>query len=616
MPAILGLSAFYHDSAAALVVDGDIVAAAQEERFTRIKHDHEFPTHAVDYCLREASLMPEQLDYVVFYDKPLLKFDRLLETYLAFAPEGFQSFLMAMPLWLKTKLHLPREIRKALGGRYTKRIAFTGHHESHAASTFFPSRYEDAAILTLDGVGEWDTATIGHGQGNKIKILKTLHFPHSLGLLYSAVTYFCGFKVNSGEYKLMGLAPYGEPRFVDTILKNLVDVKPDGSLAMDMSYFNYCQGLTMTNDKFASLFGGPARNPETAITQREMDIAASIQKVTEEVVLRMARHAKELTGSKNLCLAGGVALNCVANGKLLREKIFDDVFATPASGDAGGALGAALFVHHQLLDQPRTHVAARKDSLKGSLLGPKFSNEEIRAFLDGKQVRYTFYEQEPALLEAVAQEMASEKVVGWFSGRMEFGPRALGARSIIGDARSPAMQSQMNLRIKFRESFRPFAPCVLIEDVQKYFDHDRESPYMLMVADVKKEHWLPLTSEQRQLMKDPDLRKRVNVPRSTLPAITHVDMSARLQTVDEERHGRYWRLMKEFKRQTGCGVIINTSFNIRGEPIVCTPQDAYRCFMASDMDVLVLENCVLRRTEQPQQDESARKQYIESFKLD
>ena len=616
MASILGLSAFYHDSAAALVVDGDIVAAAQEERFTRIKHDHEFPKHAVDYCLKEAGITPEQLDYVVFYDKPLQKFDRLLETYLAFAPAGLQSFMMAMPLWLKTKLHLPREIRKALGGRYTKRIAFTGHHEAHAASTFFPSRYDEAAILTLDGVGEWDTATIGHGQGNKFKILKTLHFPHSLGLLYSAVTYFCGFKVNSGEYKLMGLAPYGEPRFVDTILKHLVDVKPDGSLAMDMSYFNYCQGLTMTNGKFASLFGGPARNPETAITQREMDIAASVQKVTEDVVLRMARHAKELTGSKNLCLAGGVALNCVANGKLLRAGIFDDVFATPASGDAGGALGAALFVHHQLLDQPRPHVAAKRDSLKGSLLGPKFSNEEIRAFLDGKQVRYTFYGQEPALLEAVAKEMASDKVIGWFSGRMEFGPRALGARSIIGDARSPAMQSQMNLRIKFRESFRPFAPCVLIEDVSKYFDHDRESPYMLMVADVKKDQWLPLTPEQVQLMKDLDLRKRVNVPRSTLPAITHVDMSARIQTVDEDRHGRYWRLMKEFKRQTGCGVIINTSFNIRGEPIVCTPEDACRCFMASDMDVLVLENCVLRRTEQPQQDESVRKKYIESFKLD
>ena len=616
MARILGISAYYHDSAAALVVDGDIVAAAQEERFTRIKHDAAFPTHAVDYCLREASLTPEQLDHVVFYDKPLQKFDRLLETYLAFAPVGLQSFMMAMPLWLKTKLHLPREIRKALGGRYSKRIAFTGHHESHAASTFFPSRYDEAAILTLDGVGEWDTATIGHGQGNKMKILKTLHFPHSLGLLYSASTYFCGFKVNSGEYKLMGLAPYGEPRYTDRILKHLVDVKPDGSLAMDMSYFNFCQGLTMTNAKFASLFGGPARDPESAITQREMDLAASIQTVTEEVVLRMARHAKELTGSKFLCLAGGVALNCVANGKLLRAGIFDDVFVTPASGDAGGALGAALFVQHQLLDKPRPHVASRKDSLRGSLLGPKFSNEEIRAFLDGKQVRYTFYEQELALLEAVAKEMASEKVIGWFSGRMEFGPRALGARSIIGDPRSTAMQSQMNLRIKFRESFRPFAPCVLIEDVAKYFDHDRESPYMLMVAEVKKDQWLPLTPEQTALMRDPDLRKRVNVPRSTLPAITHVDMSARIQTVDEERHGRYWRLMKEFKRQTGCGVIINTSFNIRGEPIVCTPQDAYRCFRASDMDVLVLENCLLRRTEQPAQDESERKKYIESFKLD
>lgn len=638
MARILGISAYYHDSAAALVVDGDIVAAAQEERFTRIKHDPDFPARAVDYCLREGGITPEQLDHVVFYDKPLLKFDRLLETYLAFAPAGLQSFMMAMPLWLKTKLHLPREIRKALGGRFAKRIAFTSHHESHAASTFFPSAYEEAAILTLDGVGEWDTATIGHGRGNKIRILKTLAFPHSLGLLYSAVTYFCGFKVNSGEYKLMGLAPYGEPRFVDAILKHLVDVKPDGSLALDMSYFNFCQGLTMTNAKFASLFGGSARDPESAITQREMDIAASIQKVTEDVVLRMARHAKELTGCKHLCLAGGVALNCVANGKLLREGIFADVFVTPASGDAGGALGAALFVQHQLLDKPRPHVAAEvrrrkaaasdgatsphhhvggyRDSLKGSLLGPKFSNEQIRAFLDTKKTPYTFHDSEPALLEAVAKEMASEKVVGWFSGRMEFGPRALGARSIIGDPRSPAMQSQMNLRIKFRESFRPFAPCVLAEDVSHYFDHDRESPYMLMVADVRKEHWLPLTAEQRQLMKDPDLRKRVNVPRSTLPAITHVDMSARLQTVDEERHGRFWRLMREFKRQTGCGVIINTSFNIRGEPIVCTPEDACRCFMASDMDVLVMEKCVLRRTEQPVQDAAVRQKYIESFKLD
>ncbi|MFN0076478.1 MAG: carbamoyltransferase [Prosthecobacter sp.] len=614
MPRILGLSAFYHDSAAALLVDGAIVAAAQEERFTRIKHDHEFPKHAVDYCLREGGITPEQLDYVVFYDKPLQKFDRLLETYLAYAPAGLRSFMMAMPLWLKTKLHLPREIRKALEGRYQKRIAFTGHHESHAASTFFVSPFDEAAILTLDGVGEWDTATIGHGKGNQLKILKTLHFPHSLGLLYSAVTYFCGFKVNSGEYKLMGLAPYGEPKYADLILQHLVDLKQDGSLALDMSYFNYCQGLTMTNDKFAALFGGPARSPEAALTQREMDIAASIQKVTEEAVLRMARHAREITGCRNLCLAGGVALNCVANGKLLRSKIFDEVFVTPASGDAGGALGAALFVHHQLLGSPRTPNG--KDSMQGSLLGPKFTNAEIRLFLDGKNIPHAYFEREAELLTEVAREMAAEKVVGWFSGRMEFGPRALGARSIIGDPRSTAMQSQMNLRIKFRESFRPFAPCVLAEDVSQYFDHDRESPYMLMVADVKKDLWCDLTAEQQALMQDPDLRKRVNVPRSTLPAITHVDMSARIQTVDEERHGRYYRLMREFKRQTGCGVIINTSFNIRGEPIVCTPEDAYRCFMVSDMDVLVLENCVLRRSEQPQQDDSERKKYIESFQLD
>lgn len=614
MPSILGLSAFYHDSAAALVVDGDIVAAAQEERFTRIKHDHEFPTNAVHYCLEEAGLTPEQLDYVVFYDKPLQKFDRLLETYLSYAPGGLKSFMMAMPLWLKTKLHLPREIRKALNGRYQRRIAFTGHHESHAASSFFVSPFEEAAVLTMDGVGEWDTATIGHGKGNQLKMLKTMHFPHSLGLLYSAFTYFCGFKVNSGEYKLMGLAPYGEPKYADLILKHLVDLKADGSLAMDMSYFSYCEGLRMTNDKFAALFGGAARDAESGITQREMDLAASIQKVTEEVVLRMATYARELTGSPNICLAGGVALNCVANGKLLRSGIFEEVFVTPASGDAGGALGAALFVHHQLLNQPRKGTG--KDTIKGSLLGPKHSNDEIRRFLDSKNVPYTYHEQESALLEDVASEMASEKVIGWFSGRMEFGPRALGSRSIIGDPRSVAMQSQMNLRIKFRESFRPFAPCVLREDVEKYFELDRESPYMLIVADVKKEIRLELTPEQLAAMEDPDLRKRVNVPRSTLPAITHVDMSARVQTVDEERHGRYYRLMREFKRQTGCGVIINTSFNIRGEPIVCTPDDAYRCFMASDMDVLVLENCVLRRTEQPVQDEATRKKYIESFKLD
>jgi carbamoyltransferase len=611
---ILGISAYYHDSAAALVVDGDIVAAAQEERFSRIKHDHRFPTLAVEYCLREAKLRPEEVDYVVFYDKPLLKFERLIETYVSFAPAGLSSFLSAMPLWLKTKLHLPREIKQSLNGAYRKRVAFTGHHESHAASAFFPSPFEEAAILTLDGVGEWDTATIGHGKGNKIELLKALHFPHSLGLLYSAFTYFTGFKVNSGEYKLMGLAPYGEPKYVDVILGKLMDLKEDGSLAMDMRYFNYCQGLTMTGPEFDALFGGPARNPESMITQREMDMAASIQKVTEEVVLRMARTAKKLTGSNKLVLAGGVALNCVANGVLLREKIFDDIWIVSAAGDAGGALGAALFVNHQLLDRPRNPRG--KDALKGSLLGPKFSNEEIRAFLDGQGIKYTFHEREEDLLQATAQAMVEGQVVGWFQGRMEFGPRALGSRSIIGDARSEQMQSVMNLRIKYRESFRPFAPSCLVEDVSTYFDLDRESPYMLLVADVRKELQCELTDEQKRLMKDPDLRKRVNVRRSSLPAITHVDMSARIQTVDEERNGRYYRLIREFKRQTGCGVIINTSFNIRGEPIVHTPQDAWRCFMATDMDVLVLENCLLRKSEQPQVGAVDKQKYIESFKLD
>ena len=616
MPAatILGISAFYHDSAAALVVGGDIVAAAQEERFTRIKHDYNFPKQAVDWCLREAGVTPGQLDYVVFYDKPLLKFDRLMETYLEFAPAGLRSFMMAMPLWLKTKLHLPREIRKALGGQYKKRIAFTGHHESHAASTFFPSPFEEAAILTLDGVGEWDTAAIAHGKGNQIRMLKTLHFPHSLGLLYSAFTYFCGFKVNSGEYKLMGLAPFGEPKYADVILDKLVDLKPDGSLAMDMRYFNYCQGLTMTGPEFDQLFGGPPRSPESAITQREMDLAASVQKVTEEAVLRMAKTARELTGARNLCLAGGVALNCVANGKLLRSGVFEEIFITPASGDAGGALGAALFLHYQLLEKPRT--PQNRDALKGSLLGPHYGSAEIEQFLKERKAPYRSFEREAELLNVVAGDMASGKVVGWFHGRMEFGPRALGARSIIGDPRNEQMQSTMNLRIKFRESFRPFAPCVLREAVSQYFDLDRESPYMLLVADVKKELQKGLAPEETSLMKDPDLRKRINVVRSTLPAITHVDMSARIQTVDEERHGRFYRLIKEFKRQTGCGVIINTSFNIRGEPIVCTPQDAYRCFMATEMDVLVLENCVLRRVEQPQQSGEERRKYIESFELD
>jgi carbamoyltransferase len=611
---ILGISAFYHDSAAALLADGKIVGAVQEERFTRKKHDFRFPENAVAYCLKEAGIEPEELDYVVFYDKPLLKFDRLMETYLAFAPAGLNSFLAGIPLWLKTKLHLPREIKKALGGRYKKRIAFTYHHESHAASAFYPSPYEDAAILTMDGVGEWETASIGHGKGNRIEMLKTLKFPHSLGLLYSAFTYFTGFRVNSGEYKLMGLAPYGEPKYVDVILDKVIDLKADGSFSMDMRYFEYCQGLTMTGPAFGDLFGGPARNAESMITQREMDLAASIQKVTEEIVLRMAKTARALTGSKYLCLAGGVALNCVANGVLLRSGIFEDIWIPPPAGDAGGALGAALFLHHQLLDQKRT--PGNSDTISGSLLGPKYTNEEIGKFLKSENIPHHHYPDEAELLKQTAAAMVDGKVVGWFQDRMEFGPRALGARSIIGDARSERMQSVMNLRIKYRESFRPFAPSVLREDIAEYFDLDRESPYMLLVADVKKDKLCALSPEQKQLMKEPDLRKRVNVKRSVIPAVTHVDMSARVQSVDEKRNGRYWRLIREFKRQTGCSVIINTSFNIRGEPIVCTPQDAYRCFIACDMDVLVLENYILLKTEQPKQSESEKEKYISSFSLD
>jgi carbamoyltransferase len=611
---ILGLSAFYHDSAAAVIVDGRIVAAAQEERFTRIKHDQAFPSRAVDYCLAEAGITPEDLDCVVFYEKPLLKFDRLLETYLAYAPAGLRSFMLALPQWLKTKLHLPREIGKALGGRYRRRIAFVSHHESHAASAFYPSPFEEAAILTLDGVGEWDTATIGVGRGSKISLLRRLKFPSSLGLLYSAFTYFCGFKVNSGEYKLMGLAPYGEPKYADVIRDQLIDLKDDGSFAMDMRYFSYPAGLTMTGARFAELFGGPPRNAEARITQREMDLAASIQQVTEEIVLRMARTARELTGCKYLCLAGGVALNCVANGVLLREGIFDDIWIPSAAGDAGGALGAALFVQHQLFERKRQVIPG--DTLQGALLGPKFSDDEVRAFLGKKQIKHHYFADESEVLRATAQALTEEKVVGWFQGRMEFGPRALGSRSIIGDARSPAMQAQMNLRIKYRESFRPFAPSCLAEDAAEYFDLDRESPYMLLVAPVREGKRLPLTPEQQTAMRDPDLRTRVNVPRSTVPAVTHVDMSARIQTVDEARHGRYYRLLREFKKQTGCSLIVNTSFNVRGEPIVCTPQDAYRCFMATEMDVLVLENCVLYKSEQPTLTAAERETYVNSFSLD
>ena len=613
MAAILGISAFYHDSAAALLIDGEIIAAAQEERFSRRKHDERFPGAAIQYCLDEARIRPEDLDYVAFYEKPFLKFDRLLETYLAYAPAGLSQFLAAMPVWLKVKLHLPGVIRKALGG-YRRGIVFTRHHESHAASAFFPSPYDEAAILTMDGVGEWHTATIGRGKGNRVELLKALNFPHSLGLLYSAFTYFCGFKVNSAEYKLMGLAPYGEPKYAGLICDKLIDLKEDGSFRMDMGYFNYCQGWTMTNRRFERLFGDPPRRPEALLTQREMDMAASIQAVTEEIVLRMSRTARDLTGARKLCLGGGVALNCVANGKLLRSGLFDDIWVQPASGDAGGALGAALFVHHQLLENERRPTVT--DLQKGSLLGPRFDSRTVRAFLDAQRIPYSFFELEEDLLRATVDAMMAQKVVGWFQNRMEFGPRALGSRSIIGDARNETMQSTMNLRIKHRESFRPFAPCVLIEDVGEYFELDQESPYMLLVADVRKERRCELTEEQKALQRDPDLRKRVNVKRSDIPAVTHVDMSARVQTVDERRHDRFWRLMKEFKRRTDCGVIINTSFNIRGEPIVCSPADAYRCFMATEMDALVMENCFLLKSEQPKLDEKVARKYIASFQPD
>jgi carbamoyltransferase len=610
---ILGISAFYHDSAACLVRDGRIVAAAQEERFSRKKHDDRFPQHAIDYCCQEGGLGPADLDFVAFYDKPLLKFERLLETYLAYAPGGFRSFCAALPAWLRQKLHLPRELDRGLRRRYKGRYVFTEHHESHAASAFFPSPFEEAAILTVDGVGEWATASFGVGRGNRVELSHELRFPHSLGLLYSAFTYFTGFKVNSGEYKLMGLAPYGRPVYRDLILERLVDLKDDGSFRMDMSYFNYCQGLTMTGRKFERLFGGPPRRPEAPLTQREMDLAASVQAVTEEVLLRMVRCVLAETGLRRLVLAGGVALNCVANGRILREAV-DQLWVQPAAGDAGGALGAALFVWHQLLGSPRS-VDGVHDLQQGSLLGPRFAPAEVRAFLDGLGARFHQFGSEDALLDAVAGAIASGKVVGHLAGRMEFGPRALGCRSILGDARSPAMQSLMNLKTKFRESFRPFAPSVLRENVAEWFEMrpGEDSPYMLVVAAVRPERRLPSDGRADGLT---GVDRLLKVVRSTVPAVTHVDYSARVQTVDEERHGRYWRLIRRFRDKTGCPVVINTSFNVRGEPIVCTPQDAYRCFMATNMDVLVLEDCVLYKEEQPQARRHEVDAYLAQFDLD
>jgi carbamoyltransferase len=612
MTAILGISAFYHDAAAALVVDGTIVAAAQEERFTRKKHDDAFPLHAIEYCLAEAGLKPEQLDYVGFYDKPLLKFERLLETYLAVAPRGFASFAAAIPVWLRQKLWLRRELDRGLGRTYRKRYIFTEHHESHAASAFFPSPCAEAAILTVDGVGEWTTASFGSGRGNRIALTHELRFPHSLGLFYSAFTYFCGFKVNSGEYKLMGLAPYGVPRYADMIRERLVDLKPDGSFRMDPSYFNYCHGLTMTSRKFQRLFGGPPRQPESEITEREMDLAASIQAVTEEILLRMARHVHAVTAHRNLCLAGGVALNCVANGRLLREGPFERLWIQPAAGDAGGALGVALFIWHQLLNHPRSPDP--HDSQRGSFLGPRFTEDEIRRFLERVGAKYQYYPTDEVLCDHVAELIAREQVVGWFQGRMEFGPRALGARSILGDARSPQMQSLMNRKIKFRESFRPFAPSVLQEHVGDYFATrpGESSPYMLLVAPLRAEQRLAQTAGGPALRGFEQLRTR----RSVVPAITHVDYSARIQTVDERRHGRYSELLRRFAARTGMPLVINTSFNVRGEPLVCTPEQAFRCFLATHLDALVLERFVLLKSEQAAVDAVAVDRYLAQFPLD
>jgi carbamoyltransferase len=587
---ILGISAFYHDSAACLVVDGAIVAAAQEERFTRRKHDPDFPAHAIAYCLREGGLASaDELDFVAFYDKPIVKFERLLETYFHYAPQGFASFAKAMPLWLKKKLWMRGEIRRSLG--YHGKILFLEHHESHAASAFLPSPFERAAILTTDGVGEWATASVGIGDGNKIRILKEIHFPHSLGLLYSAFTYFTGFKVNSGEYKLMGLAPYGDPRFADLIRSELIDLRPDGSFRLNLAYFDYAAGLRMTGERFARLFGGPPRRPESQLTLREMDLAASIQVVTEEAMLHMARHAREATGCEDLVLAGGVALNCVANGKILREGIFRRIWIQPAAGDAGGALGAALFVHHELLGGPRTPDGVR-DVQKASLLGPSYSDDEIERFIAEKGIDADRMSDAEALTDRVAGSLADEKVVGWFQGRMEFGPRALGSRSILGDPRSRAMQTTMNLKIKFRESFRPFAPSVIVERCPDWFELDAPSPYMLLVAGVHPSR--RIAAEESGLSG----LERLKVARSTIPAVTHVDGSARIQTVAREDNPLYHRLIERFGEKTGCPLLVNTSFNVRGEPIVCTPEDAWRCFTRTNMDLLVLGSFVIARARQ------------------
>lgn len=608
---ILGISAYYHDSAASLVVDGRIVAAAQEERFTRKKHDADFPHHAVAYCLTEAGLKPADLDFVAFYDKPFLKFERLLETYVSFAPRGFTSFSAALPVWLKEKL-----FQKALIVRELKtlnpdvdwrsRLLFSEHHLSHAASAFYPSPFEEAAVLTMDGVGEWTTTSLAIGQGRDLKVTKEIHFPHSLGLLYSAFTYYTGFKVNSGEYKVMGLAPYGEPKFVGIIKEHLIDIKEDGSFRLNLDYFNYCTGLTMTNERFDRLFGSPPRGRETQLGQREMDIAASIQAITEEVVLKLARGIAKQTGQKNLCLAGGVALNCVANGKLLRERIFERLWLQPASGDAGGALGAALAAYH--LFQGKDREVQAHDAMKGSYLGPRYEQADIEHRLTAVGARFEVL-GDAAIIDACATALADGKALAWHQGRMEFGPRALGGRSVLGDARSPIIQKMLNLKVKYRESFRPFAPAVLREDVAKWFELDGDSPYMLLVADVATEKRIAMTEEEKKLFGI----DKLNVPRSSIPAVTHVDYSARIQTVHRDTNPRFHALISRFKELTGCPVIVNTSFNVRGEPIVCTPEDAFRCFMGTEIDVLAVGNCLLLKEFQ---DPSLKKNYENLFELD
>lgn len=610
---VLGISAYYHDAAACLVVDGDIVAAAQEERFTRKKHDAGFPQHAIDYCLAHAGLKPQDIDQVVFYDKPFLKFERLLETYLAFAPRGFRSFATSLPVWLKDKLFQKSVITRALEGQFpdsgvdwSTRLMFSEHHLSHAASAFFPSPFEEAAVLTMDGVGEWTTTSLAIGRGNDLSVHKEIHFPHSLGLLYSAITYYTGFKVNSGEYKVMGLAPYGEPRYAQTMLDHLIDVKEDGSFWLDMQYFNYCTGLTMTNERFDALFGGPPRKPESTLTQREMDLAASVQAVTEEVVIRLARGIRKSTGLNNLCLAGGVALNCVANGKLLRANVFDRIWVQPAAGDAGGAVGAALAATHLALKQPRTVRAG--DGMHGSYLGPSYAQDDIERRLKAAGAVFDTLSQDD-MIDCTARALAEGKAVGWHQGRMEFGPRALGGRSIIADPRSPSVQKQLNLKVKYRESFRPFAPSVLREDVSAWFDIDTDSPYMLMVADVAKAKQKPMTAEQQALFGI----DKLNVPRSDIPAVTHVDYSARIQTVHADTNPLYHRLISRFKALTGCPVLVNTSFNVRGEPIVSTPEDAFRCLMGSEIDLLVVGNCVLEKS---RQDPALKLDYKNAYELD